>query len=100
MRDPKIFKDCLTGLKTVYDTLHKCVVYMEHIGNDWKFCPYCGNELYKKEETLELKPCPFCGKMEMDLMKDTPEGSCSCCGAQVANDKSMKDAISSWNQRD
>lgn len=106
MKEPKIFKDCCPGLRTEWETPHQCKNCMCHISDDWSFCPECGNALYEQEEIPKLKPCPFCGETEMDLMEDTPEGciteyfvSCSCCGAQVANEESMKDAIALWNRR-
>lgn len=112
MKESKIFKDCWPGLKTVYDTPHECGVCMEHIGKDWLFCPYCGNELYEEEETAELKPCPFCGGEKIESSEYGPAVlhdvgylgkeyfvSCECCGAQVQSHKSMEDAVKLWNQR-
>lgn len=93
------------GIEEFNAAVEKLAAYedAEEAKNELDVCPNCGA---KMEKLSELKPCPFCGETEMDLMEDTPQGciteyfvSCSCCGAQVANDESMKDAIALWNQR-
>ena len=35
-------KNRLPGLRTEYVTPHVCARCMEHIADDWEYCPYCG----------------------------------------------------------
>ena len=37
-----VIKDILPGLRTEYVTPHVCARCMEHIADDWEYCPYCG----------------------------------------------------------
>ena len=53
-----LMKNQYTGLKTVYHTPHICGNCLEHIGDNWSYCPECGTptELTAKDykETHEL----------------------------------------------
>ena len=37
-----VIKEILPGLRTEYVTPHICARCMEHIADDWEYCPYCG----------------------------------------------------------
>ena len=37
-----VIKEILPGLWTEYVTPHVCARRMEHIADDWEYCPYCG----------------------------------------------------------
>lgn len=62
MSEP-LMKNQYIGLKTIYHTPHICGNCLEHIGDDWLYCPECGTptgitaqdyketqELLRKEE--------------------------------------------------
>jgi predicted amidophosphoribosyltransferase len=57
MSEPLIKNQCI-GLKTVYHTPHICGKCLEHIGEDWNYCPECGTptglSVQDYKETQEL----------------------------------------------
>jgi len=50
----------------------------------------------------KYKPCPFCGKNDIELEEPTTECfwvRCNDCGCQMWGDNSEKEAIERWNER-
>lgn len=54
MSEPKILENVYPGLESIWKTPHVCGHCISHIGEDWLFCPYYGNEFYTEEELEEL----------------------------------------------
>lgn len=63
----------------------------------------------RKEDDMELKPCPFCGgkaKMEKIIHDDLPTNefdtfwiSCEECESESTACTNEEDAIEAWNRR-
>ena len=43
MSEP-LMKNQYIGLKTIYHTPHVCGNCLEHIGDNWLYCPECGTQ--------------------------------------------------------
>lgn len=77
------------GLRTEYHTPHTCKRCLEHIGEDWAYCPYCGWEIEIPNRGIKGKwetngerdivvYCNICGTVQ-----DIPLEICPSCGARM-----------------
>ena len=56
---------------------------------------------------MKLKPCPFCGSEDVDIVKMYPDkwnvtflrGGCEHCGGKGPNKMKHADAVRAWNRR-
>ena len=54
--------------------------------------------------TIDLAPCPFCGRYYARMYKDHPTDfyfyvRCWCCGARTQSEYSEEEAAKNWNRR-
>ena len=54
--------------------------------------------------TIELEPCPFCGRRYAQMCKDHPTDfyfyvKCWCCGARTQSEYTEEEAARRWNRR-
>ena len=54
--------------------------------------------------TIELEPCPFCGRHYAQMCKDHPTGfyffvKCRKCGARTQSEYTEEEAACRWNRR-
>lgn len=51
---------------------------------------------------MKIKPCPFCGCVELDFCRTNEVASwveCTFCGGQTQHAAKREDAIRLWNKR-
>lgn len=54
------------------------------------------------ETVVELKPCPFCGSMKLDVASTNAEShwiECEMCGAQAPSGETLTEGVALWNSR-
>lgn len=63
-----------------------------------------GESKMEVSTTIELAPCPFCGRHYARMYKDHLTDfcfyvKCWCCGAQTQSEYSEEGAAKNWNRR-